>query len=200
MFPPRKMGRQNPIHGPVQILSPTKGLGKIAVALILMISFQPVNKNSLRLPLVISAMFPNWTRCSAAGFWRSSLHKIAWLVTEQAYATPPRKSLTKILGRCKYWSHLFLKYFQTAWPKNNVENRVNRGETPKEWVQYPFPICRKPEGIVMAVAGGEQSGHSYWMQSGHGGYMAKTMAIQLPAAWEDLLRKAEEDLGPMPDR
>ena len=81
-----------------------------------------------------------------------------------------------------------------------IENRVDRGETPEEWVQYPFPICRKPEGIVIAVAGGEQSGHSYWMQSGHGGYTAKTMAVQLPAAWEDLLRKAEEDLGPMPDR
>jgi hypothetical protein len=81
-----------------------------------------------------------------------------------------------------------------------IENRVKTGETPSEWVQYPFPICRKPEGIVIVVAGGEQSGHSYWMQTGHGGYVAKTVAIQLPAAWEDLLRKAEEDLGPMPGR
>jgi hypothetical protein len=81
-----------------------------------------------------------------------------------------------------------------------IENRVKTGETPKEWVAYPFPLCRKPEGIVIVVAGGEQSGHSYWMQAGHGGYRAKTQGIQLPAAWEDLLRKAEEDLGPVPDR
>jgi hypothetical protein len=32
---------------------------------------------------------------------------MAWRVTEQAYATIPQKSLTKILGRCKYWSRLF---------------------------------------------------------------------------------------------
>ena len=81
-----------------------------------------------------------------------------------------------------------------------IQNRVKTGETPKELEQYPFPITRKPSGIYIVVAGGEQSGHSYWMQAGHGGYVAKTTGVKLPAAWEDLLKKAEDDLGPAPSR
>jgi hypothetical protein len=81
-----------------------------------------------------------------------------------------------------------------------LENRVQRGETPRELVQYPFPLCRNPEGMVIVVAGGEQSGHSYWMQAGHGGYVAKAVAIHLPANWGQLIRKSEKDLGPLPTR
>ena len=96
------------------------------------------------------------------------------------------------------WEHS--KIPDTPQLRWELENRVKTGETPRELVQYPFPLSRKPEGIVIVVAGGDQSGHSYWMQPGHGGYVAKTAAIELPSAWAGLLKKSEEDLGPSPTR
>jgi len=61
----------------------------------------------------------------------------------------------------------------------------------------PWPICSKPDDIVIVVAGGAQSGHMYFMQ----GAFAKPPLIKemkLPAKWDELLAQAEEDLGPIP--
>ena len=61
----------------------------------------------------------------------------------------------------------------------------------------PWSITSKPENIMIVVAGGEQSGHGYWMQVGP---CVKPMCkeIMLPPNWEELLEKAEKDLGPLP--
>ena len=61
-----------------------------------------------------------------------------------------------------------------------------------------MPVTPAPENIMIVVAGGEQSGHSYWLQvhGGTGGPAAREIA--LPQAWQALLQKAEEDLGPLP--
>jgi hypothetical protein len=68
-----------------------------------------------------------------------------------------------------------------------------------ENVQWPVPISQSPENIKIVVCGGLQSGHSYWIQSG-GGHPkgAANAEIKLPANWDQLLKKAEEDLGPVP--
>jgi hypothetical protein len=59
-----------------------------------------------------------------------------------------------------------------------------------------LPITPKPDGIIIVVAGGAQAGHGYWMQGmGHGPLSAE---IELPANWNDLLKRAEADLGPVP--
>ncbi len=64
----------------------------------------------------------------------------------------------------------------------------------------PWPITSQPGNIIVAVAGGEQSGHCYWMQGASMSPETANAEIELPAKWEELLKKAEEDLGPAPSR
>jgi hypothetical protein len=61
----------------------------------------------------------------------------------------------------------------------------------------PVPLTRTPKGIMLAVCGGEQSGHAFWMQPGNA-YLATSQEIKLPKNWDVLLKAAEEDLGPLP--
>ena len=63
------------------------------------------------------------------------------------------------------------------------------------------PITGKPENIMIIVAGGEQSQHGYWMQMGVSG-QPTTAEIKLPAQekWQELMKQAEKDLGPVPAR
>ena len=60
----------------------------------------------------------------------------------------------------------------------------------------PWPICVRPEQILIAVAGGSHSGHGYWLGTSLGGNVATSAEMKLPKNWEDLLREAEKDLGP----
>jgi hypothetical protein len=75
---------------------------------------------------------------------------------------------------------------------------ARKGLFVKDHVKYPMPIALAPENIMIVVAGGEQSGHSYWLQvhGGTGGPASKEIA--LPAIWEKLLADAEKELGPVP--
>ena len=61
----------------------------------------------------------------------------------------------------------------------------------------PVPLTRSPKGIMIAVGGGEQSGHAFWMQPGNA-YLATSQKIRVPRNWDALLKAAEEDLGPLP--
>ena len=79
-----------------------------------------------------------------------------------------------------------------------LENRVRLGEMPAEAVEYPYPLTASPEEIWIVVAGGEQSGHNYYMMNGTSGTIPQTKEIELPANWDALLAQAEEDLGPIP--
>jgi hypothetical protein len=53
---------------------------------------------------------------------------------------------------------------------------------------------------IVVVAGGDQSGHGYWMQVGKKS-MVVSREIKLPgkAKWDELLRQAEQNLGPIPN-
>jgi hypothetical protein len=62
----------------------------------------------------------------------------------------------------------------------------------------PWPITLDPKNIMIVVAGGEQSGHMYWIQGGNGPVAATNAEIKLPDRWNDLLKKAEGDIGPAP--
>lgn len=68
--------------------------------------------------------------------------------------------------------------------------------TTDDFDQDPVPISRNPENIIIVVAGGEQSGHGYWMQVGCCTEGPTSMKIILPANWESLITQAGEDLGP----
>ena len=61
----------------------------------------------------------------------------------------------------------------------------------------PWPITRRPRNFMIVVAGGRHPTQAYWMQGAHG---PKTVSasIQVPVKWEELLREAEADLGPLP--
>jgi hypothetical protein len=74
--------------------------------------------------------------------------------------------------------------------KDTLKQYVPEGE--------PWPIAVKPENLMIVVAGGKQSGHGYWMRMGCCPTEPISMAIDLPANWDSLIRKAEEDLGPLP--
>lgn len=73
---------------------------------------------------------------------------------------------------------------------------VRKGTVPKEYEQYPMPISMSPENIMIVVSGGEQSGHAYLMQVSLSGNVV-SKDINLPSNWEELLKKGEEDLGPL---
>lgn len=56
----------------------------------------------------------------------------------------------------------------------------------------------QPEQMTVVVAGGDQSGHAYWMQVGHSNHTIVNAEIKLPKNWDDLLKQAVTDLGPLP--
>jgi hypothetical protein len=68
----------------------------------------------------------------------------------------------------------------------------------KHILQDPMPISMEPKGIKIVVAGGAQSGHMMWLQVGCCPESVTSAPIILPAHWNELLKKAEEDLGPVP--
>ncbi len=85
---------------------------------------------------------------------------------------------------------------KNACPARRLEELIEANK-PHLSVNEPWPITTKAENIMIVVAGGQQSGHAYWMQVGTG-YKPACRQIRLPAkGWDKLLEKAEEDLGPI---
>lgn len=65
-------------------------------------------------------------------------------------------------------------------------------------VQDPMPITRRPENIIIVVAGGAQSGHGYWMQVGCCTEGPTSSEIKLPRNWDALIKDAETELWQRP--
>ena len=86
---------------------------------------------------------------------------------------------------------------ESALLKRWLETSVREGKVPRESVQYPMPIAPSPRNIMIVVAGGESGNHAYFMEVSFSGKVA-SKEIKLPGNWEELLKKAEEDLGPIP--
>lgn len=81
---------------------------------------------------------------------------------------------------------------------NTGEDKLLPYVTTNSTGQPVIPLTAKPSQISIVVAGGDQSGHCYWMAAtGPSGYLHVNDEIQLPANWEELLRQAEKDLGPL---
>jgi hypothetical protein len=57
----------------------------------------------------------------------------------------------------------------------------------------PWPICQKPDNIVLLVAGGGHPTHSYWLQA-HSPTVEGRL-IRTPETFEQLLAEADKDLG-----
>lgn len=83
----------------------------------------------------------------------------------------------------------------SEWLRKILDHFARRGLFVKDCIQYPMPIAVAPDNITIVVAGGEQSGHSYWLQVHGGTYGPVSREIALPSNWDKLLGNAEEDLG-----
>ncbi len=83
-------------------------------------------------------------------------------------------------------------------PVSKLGPRVSAWWIPPEQImQDPMPISMSPKGVKIVVAGGLQSGHMMWLQVGCCPEQLTSAEINLPANGDELLRKAEEDLGPV---
>jgi len=69
----------------------------------------------------------------------------------------------------------------------------------KEWPgKEPLPIAYGPKGFLIVVSGGTLNRSAWLPISGGGGKVPTSVQIGLPKNWDSLLKKAEEDLGPIP--
>lgn len=115
-----------------------------------------------------------WTKEKVKAYlWENT--KIPWSEIERAVneagpAVPPGFGSAKLIIE------------KNEWTKANLRE----GEL--------WPISMSPDNIKLVVAGGEQSGHGFWVTTGK----LYTTEIKLPANWDELLKQAEEDLGPIP--
>jgi hypothetical protein len=58
-----------------------------------------------------------------------------------------------------------------------------------------IPLMTDPKNIHFVCAGGDHPSLAIWLASVT---LLGNVAIQLPRAWENLLKQAEQDLGPLP--
>jgi hypothetical protein len=93
-------------------------------------------------------------------------------------------------------SHVPWSLIRNACAPQLLEKRSKFHDPPLPMNQ-PWPITSRPENIMIVVAGGEHSGHAQWMQLGTS-HTPVCREIELPGNWDDLLRNAEQELGPVP--
>lgn len=74
------------------------------------------------------------------------------------------------------------------------KNRGNLSTLGDNW--YPVPLYTSPDDVLIAVAGGEQSGHNAYLQHGTSWSINQVKEIKLPSNWDLLIEQAEKDLGP----
>ncbi len=60
-------------------------------------------------------------------------------------------------------------------------------------LQDPLPICRRPEQLLLVVAGGGHPTHAYWMPGMAAAVVSRP--IVLPRRFDELLERAREDLA-----
>lgn len=108
---------------------------------------------------------------------------------------------------------------EVGWTKAKIRQRLwELTHTPKEqWLQYGrevrrflydnpdfdldtlpdmIPMYEEPDNLIIAVAGGRHPSQNFWLGEGYG--MNPVVEVKLPAKWDELIAKAEEDLGPLP--
>ena len=85
------------------------------------------------------------------------------------------------------------KFAPNLWLKAKLDHNQKGGFIDKSDVQWPMPVCKAPENIILAVAGGAQSGHSYYMSSYGPAVMSKKIAVS--RNFGQILKEAEDSLG-----
>lgn len=85
-----------------------------------------------------------------------------------------------------------------VFPRGMAAALYDKGYTKDDMKNYMWKNTRSTNNanqIMIIIAGGDQSGHVYYMKHGNG-QQNVTKAITLPKAWNNLLAQAEKDLGP----
>ena len=103
------------------------------------------------------------------------------------------------------WDQAKIKQF--LWDNSKIPGAEVVESGLKQWIEAaahpdtvasvnedPWAICRDPEQLILAVAGGEHPTHNFWMQ-GASAHIAGRR-IETPENWDNLILKADDDLGP----
>lgn len=70
---------------------------------------------------------------------------------------------------------------------------LEANESVARTLQDPLPICRRPEQLILVVAGGGHPTHAYWMPGMAAAVVSRP--VTLPRRWVELLARTREDLG-----
>lgn len=94
------------------------------------------------------------------------------------------------------WEHA--RIADSPWLRKTLEYFSRRGLYVKDHIGFPMPIAVAAGNIMLVVAGGEQSGHCYWLRSHGGTYGPCTRPISKPSTWHELISRSVDELGPIP--
>jgi hypothetical protein len=88
----------------------------------------------------------------------------------------------------------------SGYTKADVKKKLWEYSTTKDATGKEIYRVARPEQVTLVVAGGDQSGHGYWMQGGYSNWRLVSKKIELPekAKWDALLAQAVTDMGPIP--
>lgn len=135
----------------------------------------------------------------------------AWIATPEVFASPNHstgialipRGTAAALAEASGYSKLDVKTFlwqnsKLPWATAVATGLSNNAKNYGLPEGQDIPITPKPDQITIVIAGGDQSGHGYWMQEGHSNYTVTSQEVKLPKNWNALLKQAETDLGPLP--
>ncbi len=172
--------------------TPISGMANINIA----INFGTKQQNDLVLGQLAKFM------ASPTGNVWNSVNKPLWTSPDHAtgVALIPRGFAESLASRSGY-SKLDVKTFlwnrsKLPWADALATGRYQQAVDVGLPEGQDMPITDNPNQIMFVVAGGDQSGHLYWMQIGHSNYTVTSREIRLPKNWATLLKHAEMNLGP----
>jgi len=187
----------------------------------------PPGSNTITLHVVLSEVtFSSIFEASTDETGLKTLQRMAWIIRtpglHQGFGKPYNPEGTP--GILLLARGTAAGFGNRGWSKDDVKKWLweKTTLTPSEVIQYgmegttlgggtkypatklpagsPLPQCVAPKNIMIVVAGGMQSGHSFWMGTMTHTEIVQSKEIKLPATakWDALLKQAETDLGPIP--
>ena len=101
------------------------------------------------------------------------------------------------------WTKTKIKEF--LWENTRIQKETVISSGLEQWIRAstdpvaqaasidPWPICQRPDGIMVLVAGGAHPTHNFWLQ-GNALTVGKKI-VETPSNWAELLKQADRDLG-----
>jgi hypothetical protein len=156
---------------------------------------QEVNDHTLTLTAKVMGVpnDNNWGSTSAKA-WNDPKHTTGIVLLPRAYAA----SLASTNGYSKMDVKTFL------WEKSKLpwsqalETGLSDTAAHLGLEGKSMPLAPDPKQVLLVVAGGDQSGHGYYMPMGNANRLLMSKEVKLPAGWDALIKQAESDMGPIP--